>query len=270
MATISPSPPKPNGIRGIVLDAVGTLIHPSPSVATAYTEAARRQGTELDPVEVKARFTRHFAADEAHELRGPLGTDEPTERRRWRRIVVDSLPEVADIDRAFDELWDHFARPEHWRPFPDAPEAIDRLRRAGFRLVIGSNFDARLRPVIAGLSELSWLSNDLVISSEVGYRKPHPGFYRSACDRLGLPISKVMAVGDDPTNDLEGPRRAGLSSILIDRDGRADDEGATASRLPDLAALADLLCDDRDEVASHSTRNLGPSGKVGKLKGPGR
>ena len=30
------------------------------------------------------------------------------------------LPEVADPDRAFEELWDHFSRPESWRCFPDA------------------------------------------------------------------------------------------------------------------------------------------------------
>ena len=35
-------------IAGIVLDAVGTLIKPVPSVAEAYTEAARRQGVELE------------------------------------------------------------------------------------------------------------------------------------------------------------------------------------------------------------------------------
>jgi putative hydrolase of the HAD superfamily len=109
--------------------------------------------------------------------------------------------------------------------------------------VIGSNFDARLRPVVAGLPELAPIAHELVISSEVGYRKPHPGFYRAACDRLGLPPGRVLAVGDDVTNDLEGPRRAGLAAILIDREGSSAPTLA-ASCLPDLAALADLACAD--------------------------
>ena len=108
-----------DGIGAIVFDAVGTLIHPSPSVADVYTAAALRQGVVLDRDEVKARFGRHFRDDEADERRGPLATDEPTERRRWRRIVADVLPELPDPDEAFGELWDHFGRPTAWRPFPD-------------------------------------------------------------------------------------------------------------------------------------------------------
>src|SRR4028119_1547772 len=130
-----------DGIGAIVFDAVGTLIHPSPSVADVYTAAALRRGVVLDRDEVKARFGRHFRDDEADERRGPLATDEPTERRRWRRrgagglparadggegrpgplaadepaerrrwrrIVADVLPELPDPDEAFGELWDHF------------------------------------------------------------------------------------------------------------------------------------------------------------------
>ena len=47
-----------------------------------------------------------------HAEQGVLSTDEATERRRWRMIVTGVLPEVAEPDRAFDELWDHFGRPD--------------------------------------------------------------------------------------------------------------------------------------------------------------
>ena len=113
------SQPTWNGIRGIVFDAVGTLIKPVPSVAEAYTAAARRQGVVLDPEEVKARFHVHFQSDKVHAEQGVLSTDEATERRRWRMIVTGVLPEVAEPDRAFDELWDHFGRPDSWRCYPD-------------------------------------------------------------------------------------------------------------------------------------------------------
>ena len=37
-----------DGIGAIVFDAVGTLMHPSPSVADVYVAAALRQGIRLD------------------------------------------------------------------------------------------------------------------------------------------------------------------------------------------------------------------------------
>ena len=106
------------------------------------------------------------------------------------------------------------------------------------QICVGSNFDGRLRGVLRGLPELAGLVETVTVSSEVGYRKPHPGFYRAACARLGLPPARVLSVGDDPENDDEGARRAGLRAALIDRAGRRPDRPVV---LPDLAAIAACL-----------------------------
>jgi putative hydrolase of the HAD superfamily len=226
--------PNWNFIVGIVLDAVGTLIKPVPSVAEAYTEAARRQGVELNCEEVKSRFNTNFQSDEVRGDRGIHSTDEATEIWRWRRIVTKVLPEVPDPDRAFDELWDHFGRPESWRCFPDVAPALRAIHEAGIAVCVGSNFDSRLRQVVMGLPELGWAVDALVISSEVGYRKPHPSFYQAACERLGLPGRRVLCVGDDLENDVRGAMRAGLSAVLLDRGGRGPRD---LPHVPDLTAL---------------------------------
>jgi putative hydrolase of the HAD superfamily len=222
------------GIEGIVFDAVGTLIEPEPSVADVYLNAACRQGVALDPAEVRARFRLHFRNDEVDESLGPMVTDEALEYGRWRRIVSSVLPEVSDVEMAYSELWNHFARPEAWRCFVDVGPAVQALRAAGIPLRIASNFDGRLRGVVAGLPAIAPLRDSLVISSEVGFRKPHFDFYRAACTSLGLPADRVLYVGDDPENDLQGPRQAGLRSVLVDRSGAHPGE---TPRVPDLAAL---------------------------------
>jgi putative hydrolase of the HAD superfamily len=222
------------GIDGIVFDAVGTLIDPYPSVAEVYAEAARRQGVHIERAVVKSRFHQYFRNDEVDEMRGPLATDEPSEFRRWRRIVSNVLPEVPDPDRAFEELWDHFGRSEAWRCFPDVAPVLDRLEAKEIPIRIASNFDARLRGVVSGLGELSCCAAPLIISSEVGFRKPHPAFYRAACDSLGLPPDRVLCVGDDLENDVVGARRAGLRGLLVDRHAKRP---ADTPSVPDLASL---------------------------------
>jgi putative hydrolase of the HAD superfamily len=225
-----------NGIRGIVFDAVGTLITPVPSVAEAYQAAADRQGVALAADELKARFQVHFQSDKVHAGHGVLSTDEATERRRWHMIVKGVLPEVAEPDRAFDELWEHFSRPDSWRCYPDVENVLHSLEEQGIAVCVGSNFDARLRGVVRGLPELKSRMESLVISSEVGYRKPHPSFFHAACAQLGLPPASVLCVGDDPENDVRGAIRAGLSALLLHRgSGRADD----LPHLPTLTALFD-------------------------------
>jgi putative hydrolase of the HAD superfamily len=204
-------------IRGVIFDAVGTIMDPAPSVSEVYTAAAARQGVKPDLGTVKQRFRRAFARDEVCAGGEPLATDEATEVRRWRRIVDECLPEVPDAERAFGELWEHFGRPESWRAYPEAAWTMKLLGSAGYGVIVASNFDGRLRSVLRGLDELAGWAETVVISSEVGRRKPHPRFYEAACDRLGLPPDRVLCVGDDEENDWNGPRRAGLSAVLVDR-----------------------------------------------------
>jgi putative hydrolase of the HAD superfamily len=223
-----------NGISGIVFDAVGTLIRPVPSVAETYTATAARQGVQLEPEVVRGRFQVHFANDEVQGSGGALSTDEATERRRWRKIVMGVLPEVPQVDRAFDELWEHFSSPGSWRCFPDVAPALRALDAERLAVCIGSNFDSRLRKVVQGLPELAECALSLVISSEVGFRKPHPSFYHTACARLGLAPERVLCVGDDLENDVRGAIRAGLSGMLLDRASGAPDD---LPHVPNLTAL---------------------------------
>jgi putative hydrolase of the HAD superfamily len=207
-------------LAAVVFDAVGTLIEPWPTVAEAYAHAAARQGVFLDHTMLRDRFRNAFALDETDEQRGPLSTGELIENRRWRRIVGAVLPEATDSERAFQELWSHFADPTSWRVFEDVAPAMNSLREMGVDVRIGSNFDARLRRVLVGFEPLAPLADSAIVSSEVGYRKPHEAFYRAACESLRLPPNRVLFVGDDPVNDLYGPRQAGLHALALDRRGR--------------------------------------------------
>jgi putative hydrolase of the HAD superfamily len=227
-----------DSIDGVVFDAVGTLIEPFPAVADAYAQAALRQGVVLPAAEVKARFRTHFQNDEWDEIRGPLATDEAAEERRWRRIVRNVLPEVPDFERAFGELWDHFGSPAAWRCFPEVGAVLDALEAAGRSVCVASNFDARLRRVAAGLPELAGRVDRIVISSEVGCRKPHPDFYRAACRRLALEPGRVLCVGDDLENDVEGPARAGVRGLWLDRRGES---GPQRRAIGDLTELVRAL-----------------------------
>jgi len=221
--------------EGFVLDAVGTLIRPEPSVAEAYAMAAARQGVTVAMETARQRFQSYFASDEIHSDNGLLSTDEQTEQRRWRTIVQGVLPEIPDLDRAFSELWDHFGKPESWRLFPDVAPALRGLAAMGVRVCIGSNFDSRLRKVVAGLKELASFSDRLVISSEVGFKKPHPSFFVSACRQLELAPGRVACVGDDLSNDVEGAIRAGLWGVLLNRSGRG------AGGYPQVTSLMALV-----------------------------
>jgi putative hydrolase of the HAD superfamily len=204
-------------IHWILFDAVGTLIYADPPVAEAYHVIGQEFGSRLTRDEICRRFPLVLAAE--HSDSQP--TTEAYERERWRRIVASVIDDVPDATNdVFEQLWQHFAQPRHWRLFEDVSSALRELRRRGFRLGIASNFDARLHQIVQGLPDLA-ACEAVFVSSEVGYTKPDPRFFAAVQNQLGVTPSQTALVGDDAIADINGATAAGWRAILLDRGGAA-------------------------------------------------
>jgi putative hydrolase of the HAD superfamily len=220
-------------IKAIFFDAVGTLIHPDPPAAKVYAQVGRRHGSRLDLTTIRQRFADAFARQEELDLAGGLQTSEEGEYRRWRQIVAEVLDDVRDGAACFEELYRHFSLPGAWRCEEGVAEVADTLARRGLLLGIASNYDHRLRTVLAGLPQLRVFSH-VVISSEVGWRKPARQFFDAACALLHLPARQVLFVGDDFINDYQGAEQAGSPALLFDP---GSDERAAPRRIRRLAEV---------------------------------
>jgi putative hydrolase of the HAD superfamily len=151
---------------------------------------------------------------------------------RWRRIVGDVLDDVDDATACFEELFTYFRRPASWRIDPDVPRILPVLRKQGYTLGVASNYDHRLRSVVAGLSQLDHFSC-FAISAEVGWRKPAPQFFAALCELAGMDATNILLVGDDRVNDYDGARAAGMHAVLVDP-GCCLATGGRIQRLGDL------------------------------------
>jgi putative hydrolase of the HAD superfamily len=217
-------------IRAVFFDAVGTLLHPEPAVGVVYAQVGRALGSRYDDATLTIRFRDAFCRQEEIDRAHSWRTDEERERRRWRNIVAEVLDDVSDREDCFRRLWDHFASPASWRVEPDTSAILEHLTGRGYSLGLASNFDARLRRLAAELPELRPLTR-MAISSEIGWRKPSRHFYDAVARLAGVAPSEILIVGDDPINDDEGARAAGLAALLYDRRG---DGVGSLSRLTDL------------------------------------
>jgi putative hydrolase of the HAD superfamily len=225
--------PLPPDIRVVFFDAVGTLIHPEPAAPLVYASVGRRHGSRLDADVIAARFRHAFALEEERDRLGGWRTSEAREVERWRRIVTAVLDDVGNAEACFQELFVHFSRPEAWHCEPDTGMVLRNLADCGYHLGVASNYDSRLRTVVAGLPALAPIQR-LVISAEVGWRKPAAEFFNALCQQT--PRQQVLYVGDDPVNDYDGARAAGLHAILLDPGDRR--MPVTAAR---IRTLVDLL-----------------------------
>lgn len=217
----------------VVFDAVGTLIHPEPPAAEAYVIIGQRYGSRHAVEEIRRRFVAAFAHEEEADRRAGLRTSESREIGRWRNIVTSVLDDVSNAEACFQDLFAYFANPAAWRCEAAAGPVLGALGARGIRVGMASNFDARLRSVVAGFPELGPVTEHLVISSEIGWRKPASEFFQVLARRFGVAPERVLVVGDDLLNDYEGAAAAGFPSILFDPRGRA----AVPQRIQSLSEL---------------------------------
>jgi putative hydrolase of the HAD superfamily len=200
----------PAGVRVVVFDVVGTLVEPDPPVADAYRAAAARHGVVVDPGEIRRRFTAAWRRQErADAAASPAyATSRGREAGRWRAIVAEVFGDVPAAGAIFADLWDHFARPEAWRPTGAGPELMRAAIESGVVVALASNFDERLLPIAAAVEPLR-RARHVYVSSEIGWRKPAPEFFRWIESRLSARPGEILLVGDDPDADIAAARRAG-------------------------------------------------------------
>ena len=199
-------------VQALTLDVGGTLIEPWPSVGDIYAEAAIKHGAKNVSAEVlKRRFVAAWGArDQFNHTRA-----------EWMALVDETfrgLTEQPPSRTFFPELYEHFGRANAWRVFDDVLPTLDRLATLGIKLGVVSNWDERLRPLLAEL-KLADYFEAIVVSCEVGFPKPSRVIFDTAAEKLALPPTAILHVGDSATRDVEGARAAGFQAIWLQRSG---------------------------------------------------
>jgi putative hydrolase of the HAD superfamily len=120
------------------------------------------------------------------------------------------------------------------RPEPLMAEAVARARTAGIRVGVITNSwgTAPYDPYAA--YQLNQRFDAVVISSQVGLRKPEPAIYRLAADELAVPLGGIVFV-DDIAANLQPAKELGMVVI------HHVDPGRTVHDLERLLGLSDRL-----------------------------
>ena len=207
-------------LRAVLFDATGTLIELAEPVGETYARVAAAHGAPISAWRLGDAFQRVLrSASPLDYARAP----EPlltAERAWWRDLVrqvflaADSAVRVGDFDACFEDLWRHFGSGTAWRPRGGAPQALAALRSAGLATAVVSNFDGRLRGVLADLG-LAPLLDLVLLASDARAAKPDPALLRAALERLGCAPGEAALAGDDPARDLEPARRLGLVAVDV-------------------------------------------------------
>ena len=212
----------------ITFDCYGTLVNFDLTAATLRVLGARK-----DHIDLK-RFLDDFEAIRFQQVLGPY--------RPYREVLCRSLEEVMTrfglVYRPADG--DEIVRAvPTFGPFPDVPDALQRLR-ARFKLVIISNTEDDL---IAQNVRNIGVPFDHVITAEQarGY-KPLHGIFHYALEVLGCGPEDILHVAQGFEYDIMPAHELGWSRVWINRYGQPGDQVyGPYVELPDLSPLPPLL-----------------------------
>ncbi len=206
-------------VHAVLLDAAGTLLSPRVPIADTYGRVARAHGAEVADDEVSARL--RGAMQHHRERRG-----EPSWRAYWGEVVRETTG--CDAPAILDELYELYAHASAWRVAEGAQAFAEQMAAAGIRTAVVSNWDLRLRPLLAELGVMAWVDL-IVVSAEEGVEKPDPEIFARTCRRLRIAPGHAIHVGDSYDHDIEGARAAGLRALHFGDD--VEDFAALARRL---------------------------------------
>jgi putative hydrolase of the HAD superfamily len=202
----------------LLFDFFGTLVDYSPS----RTEQGYHQshavlhefGGRLDYASflqvwsaTSARFDQASALDDSEFSMADVTT-------AFLRAALPAEPTSRQVDvfvAAYIAEWTTAVR------HPAGIEALLKDLGAEFRLAVVSNTHSpTLVPdQLAAMGVLD-LMDAVVLSVNVGKRKPHADIYEVALGELAIPAQDAWFIGDSYQADYLGPRRMGMEAFLID------------------------------------------------------
>jgi putative hydrolase of the HAD superfamily len=147
------------------------------------------------------------------------------------RTVHGEIPEagaiVENMVRAYTEVW-----VQNLTLSPEVQEVLRTMKQT-FKLALVSNYaDTATVWWILEKFNLLHFFDTVVVSAEVGWRKPHPAIFLEALSRTGSRPESTVHVGDEPHHDVAGAQGVGIAAILYDPQGKHESfDGCRVARL---------------------------------------
>jgi len=126
---------------------------------------------------------------------------------------------------------------EYIRVYPLVMEALERLRKKGFRLWLLSNAQRVFTAYELRHLGLDGQFDGIYLSSDYGCRKPDERFFGALLTERGLDPGRCLMIGNDRSTDIAGARRVGMATLYMHTAlTPADQAPAHPSLLPGVAA----------------------------------
>jgi 2-haloacid dehalogenase len=198
-------------IKALAFDQYGTIVDMQKGLTEAVTPFLKEKGWDGSPNSFVTWWRRtHFE----NSMIDALLDRGHTPYRQIGHRAVSHVMDRCGISYSQEEVRWLVAEIEKLKPFPDVVAALEKLRRAGYKLAILSNGDPDM--LQAAGPHIGFPFDHVISVQEAGYFKPHWKTYATAEARIGLDRSSILFVANHAF-DCIGAKSAGMRTAFIDR-----------------------------------------------------
>jgi len=208
-------------IKAVGFDFMGTLVHVHLD-NEKYVRSMHRRLVErgiacsyedlMEAHDETAQKYRKIRVDTCREI----------DNRVWvadalKQLGYDVKPEDQLVVEAVDAYFDPFIA--SLRVAPGAFATLSKIKQhLSVGLISNFSYGKAIREALRKL-HLDRFLDVIVISDEVGWRKPHPKIFQILLDELKLEPDEAVYVGDDLKYDIEGAEAVGMKTVLVSGSG---------------------------------------------------
>lgn len=218
--------------RGIVFDINGTLVdiltdEGRDDIYRTLSNLLDYQGISLDPETIRELYfqlnkEQRRTSEEEHPefdavaiFRDIIARHATTFTRQLPAEKSAALPRLcAEVFRAASRL--------KLELYPGVEAVLAGLRDQYQLAAVSDGQSAWAVPELRAVG-LSEYFNPVIVSGDLGYRKPDPRIFEAALAGMGLTAPEVLFVGNDMYRDVFGAHRLGLKTVFF-RSNQGDQE----------------------------------------------
>lgn len=226
----------------VTFDCAQTLVQVDWQPAAIAVESASLAGLTFDSQVAAEVYDRKLRTRWPEFMLLNRQRDEAVLAEFWRVLTIDWMREVgmpedrasAVIEAANELLFGKDSRV--FRLYDDVEPCLEALKHTGYRMAVVSNWDNSLHRTLR-MFDLTKYFEIVVASLEEGVEKPDPRLFEITLERAGVAAANALHIGDNPIDDWQGAKNAGMRAYVLDREADAPSD----VRITSLSQLSEVL-----------------------------
>lgn len=203
-----------NQYKAVIFDLDDTLVDRNEAVSNLFYIILEKyyKNTDKDKVDVMLEKFRSF---------DKMNYGEANKVKVLKPFFEEFSSEVVMAENSMIEFWNENL-PKCFTPDKKVLNLLDEINRSMKTAIITNGTTQRQKEKIKN-SGLDQYFETILISEEVGYRKPQKIIFDMAVEELNVRSEEVLFIGDNLVWDVMGSQEAGMNGVWYNPSGISND-----------------------------------------------